>query len=480
MGGQFPLTMLNARSDTTTTVTVARAGEPITSSCAKTNGTALGFAVLNPMPLCENRADSPTGWELKFEIAPNLDPVIAFFKGKKYGVFNTDAKKSLLKRKGISVSRSKGSPLGGLSDGLGLSAGREFYVTIGPVPIVVEVGASIGFSFKAEFEYKGESAKAELNGTPQQSSYYPCVNVSNSTCYSVNNTPLSFNDALTECKNKGGLLALALTASQLSGLNSAIGTSTSTYWIGAQTSYAYDYPACETNGGKFIDGGVGPNGTFSPACKSASATSYEWLRGGPIAYQRGLAPAILPGTNKNNAFANLTLPASPIPVKSGVTYQRVGSGYSVSSSPLDSRYPSICSYDGASEVKASSFSKKFNIEFNIGLNAALCVPSNRIGACISIDFQIFQALWGFGSSNLEVNVFRGVNTARYQQSLFGESENTGKWERKLLSGTLNFELRFYLYDQQFKIKEFALSKDLLFDGDIYPTSNTPYFRRFRE
>jgi hypothetical protein len=490
LGGQFPISMFSSRKDSTSELSQKRAGEAQTTNCSSARGSLVGFSVLEPMPRCEDRLDMPSKWEVEMEISPNIDPIIAFFKGKKYGVFNTDAKKSLMKRKNASIQRSgKESRRTGVerflqSSGVGLSAGREFYITIGPVPIVVEVGASAGFSFKAAFKFEGESAKASLNGTPQMSNFYPCVNASNTSCYTVQTEPKTFDEAIEACNGKGGSLALALTAPQLTDLNRALdaadgGTRTGggpAFWIGAQAAYNYAYAPCGTNGGRFIDGGVGPGGTFSTPCRTASATSYEWLRGGSLAQQRGLDPAIVAGSNRNNAFPVVAFPASPVPDKAGVTYVRNGT---LSHASVGTRLPFICSYDGASEVKASSSQATFNIEFSIGLNAAACIPSNRIGACISLDFQIFVASWMFGSIAKETNVFRGVGTARYQQSLFGETQNVGKWERKLLTGALNFELRAFFFTKSFKIKDFGAVE--AWDGDIFtPAPARSYFRRFRE
>lgn len=480
MGGQFPLTMFNARTDNTSDVNVRRAGEPQTTNCATTRGSALSFVAMEPPPRCEDRLDGPTGYKIEMSISPDINPVIAFFQKKKYGVFNTDAKKVLMKRKNASVSRSTGSPLSPSSNGVGISAGREFYITIGPVPLVIEIGASLGFAFKLDLTFEGETAKVG-----QMSSFYPCVNGSNTTCYSIERRDLSFDDALKACREKGGSLALATTPSMLASMNQALdaadgGSRTGggpTYWIGAQAAYNYGYPPCGTNGGVFADGGVGPNGTFSEACRTSSATSYEWLRGGSMAQQRGLSPVLVPGSSRNNAFSNLSFPSSPVPDKAGVTYQRNGA---VSWQRTPVLLPSICSYDSASEVKANSFTVAFNIEFSIGIAGAICLPSNRLGVCLAADFQIFTASWVFGQKQSEANVFRGVNTARYQQSLFGASENFGKWERKLLHGSINVDIRAFFFTKSFKVKDFKVSDKLTFDGDIYPTTSTPYFRRFRE
>jgi len=480
MGGQFPLTMFNARTDSTSEVNVKRAGEPQTTNCATSRGSLLPFVVMDPPPKCEDRLDGPTGYKIEMSISPDLGPVIALFEKKKYGVFNTDAKKVLMKRKNASVSRTKGSPLSPSSSGIGLTAGREFFITIGPVPIVIEIGASAGFAFKLDLVFEGETARVG-----QASSFYPCVNGSNTTCYSIEPRGLSFDDALQACREKGGVLALATTPSMLASMNQALdaadgGSRTGggpTYWLGGQAAYNYGYPPCATNGGVFADGGVGPNGSFSTQCKTASATSYEWLRGGSMAQQRGLDATIVAGSNVNNAFPSLSFPASPVPDKAGVTYQRNGA---VSWARTATLLPSICSYDSASEVKANSFTVQFNIEFSIGLAGAICLPSNRLGVCLAADFQIFTASWAWGLKQLEANVFRGVSTARYQQSLFGASENFGKWERKLLTGSLNVDIRAFFFTKSFKVKDFQLSDRLTFDGDLYPTTSTPYFRRFRE
>ena len=319
------------------------------------------------------------------------------------------------------------------------------------------------------------------------SQFYPCISNTNRLCFSVEQTPKTFDEALKTCQEKGGTLSQAQNSTQVTAMWDALRLAagvrpTDRFWIGAQASYAYEYPPCGTNGGRSRDGGIGADGGYSPECREFSATSYEWLRtadgGSSLAIQRSLDATLVAGV-RTNSFARSAFGASRIPARAGVTFRHENSG-TVDAEPVSTSLPFICSYDSATEVKSNSFAKTFNIEFNLGLNASVCVPSTRIGACLSLDFQVFQASWAFGSSQNETNVFRGMGANRYQQSLFGESENTGKWERKLFTGSLNFELRFIFFSDTFKIKEFQFSKDLLFDGDIYPTTTTPYFRRLRE
>lgn len=487
LGGQLPISMFDSKSDSSSEINEKRAGAQ-TTNCANGRGAMLSFTVLEPTGSCQDRLDAPT-WEVKLELIPNFEPVIAFFKGKKYGVFNTDAKKTLMRAKNFSVRRSaRGTSASGKkeslwapqSNGLGFAASREFYITIGPIPIVVEVGFSAGFGIKGVFTFKGQTAEEGMT-----SQFYPCVNgsaASTGTCYEVDSEPKTFEDALKGCQERGGSLAVAKTSTLLSAVNLALDRADGgtldggpSFWIGAQAAYNYEYPSCSTNG-VFKDGGVGPNGTFSESCRTASATSYEWLEGGgSIAKQRGLSPAIVPSpaVTISNPFTNLSLGPSLIPARAGLSYQRSGA---VKQAPTEELKPSICSFDGASQVKSTTNVKEFNIEFSIGVALAICVPSNRVGICIAGDLTFFSASWAFASSQTETNVFQGPSNNRVQKSLFGSTDNTGEWTRSLISGSIGAELRAFFFTKRFVIKEFKPVKQ--WEGDIYQPSSSPYFRRF--
>ncbi|MCA3012369.1 MAG: hypothetical protein INH41_08210 [Myxococcaceae bacterium] len=137
---------------------------------------------------------------------------------------------------------------------------------------------------------------------------------------------------------------------------------------------------------------------------------------------RGLDPTIVPGSNKENAFPSIALPESLVPARAGLTYVRNGT---LGNAERSTSLPFICSDEGASEVRATASQASFNIEFSSGLNAAACDPSNRLGACLSLDFKIFAATWLFGSASREANVFRGQRASQDQQALLGETQNLG-------------------------------------------------------
>ncbi len=490
MSGQLPVSMFDSRSSSSSSATTQRAGEPTTLACGSARNSVLSFIVLEPPMRCENQLDTPMKWKLNMTFAPDLNPLIALFKGKKYGVFNTDAKKTLMETKrGKPVVRASErgkflskdgfkSWLSPSSEGLGVSAGREFFINIGPVPITVEIGAALGVGFKLDLEVGGERSSLEnSSSTGAMSNNYPCVRAADTTCYTVEATPKTFDEALTACKNKGGMLAIAATGGLLTDLNRAIGiangvgdggiSSTSpAYWIGAQTAYNYEFNGC-ADGGGFVDGGI-------EGCRTRSSTSYQWLEGGDFATQRGLTPAVTPSIN--HAFPSLTLAASPVPVRSGVTYQRSTANGTVGTANTSTRLPYICGYASATEVKSNYNEVKFNLEFSIGFNASVCLPSNRLGVCVGFGLQIFTASWQWGMKHLNVEVFRTRAGQKKLFKLFGETENTGIWERKLLDGSVDFQLKFFFFSQSFKIKEFgaATNPSLRFDGELYSPVITPF------
>ncbi|MBM4782618.1 MAG: C-type lectin domain-containing protein [Archangiaceae bacterium] len=495
MSGQLPVSMFDSRSTSSSSASTQRAGEPLTVGCGSARSAVLSFIVLEPPMRCENRLDTPEKWKLQMSFAPDLNPLIALFQGKKYGVFNTDAKKTLMETKrGKPVVRAaeRGkffskdgfkSWLSPTSEGLGISAGREFFINIGPVPITVEIGAALGVGFKLDLELGGERSSIENStSTGAMSNNYPCVRAGDTTCYTVEDSPKTFDDALAACKNKGGMLAIARSGGLLNDLNRAIGlangvsdggvsASSPAYWIGAQTAYNYEFNGCADGG--FLDGG-------SEGCRTRSSTTYQWLEGGGFASQRGLTPAHV-NVDNNHAFPNLALAASPVPVRAGVTYQRSTANGTVGTANTSSQLPYICGYASATEVKSNYNEVKFNLEFSIGFNASVCLPSNRLGVCVGFGLQIFTASWQWGLKHLNVEVFRTQFGQKKLYRLFGETENTGVWERKLLDGSVDFQLKFFFFSQSFKIKEFgaATNPALRFDGEIYSPVITPFAEEFK-
>lgn len=484
MGGQFPLSLYEVRTEAKIErSTVQRAATNTTNTCTTSRGALLTFTVSDPPAECTAAADGPVKSKFQTSFSPNIQGIIDLVKAIRSrtapGSVMPDAKKATNVRKGFggavkawSSKRKKG--LQEPAEGVAVGISKEFFVTIGPVPISIEISATAGFGFKFELEKETEQAKPGMT-----TEFYPCVNATNTTCYSFEDSPLStFDEALTACNQKGGTLALVTTGSMNTAFNTAMSGKTGAYWMGALSQYNYDYPPC-ADGGVFIDGGTGPNGTFSQGCKDYSATGYQWTRGGGIASQLGTAPAIIAGSNKNNSFANFQLPGSFVPDKAALTVTP-DSNKAIGADRVTAKHKYACSYDSASEVYSSKFEKKFSIEFGIGVGAAICLPSSRIGVCAVLDFKIFEATWSFGSSNQETNVYRGVDSARYRQSVFGEKLNFGVWERKALEGSFSIELRFFFVSENFKVKEFGLLKgepNYPWNGDIFPPASTPYFTR---
>lgn len=482
MGGQFPISLYEVRTQATVERSfVQRAASNNTNTCTQTRGSVLTFTVSAPAAECTASPDGPVKSHFQTSFSPNIQGIIDLVKAIRSrtppGGIKPDASKANNVRKAFggkikawSKDRKKGKQEP--AEGVAVGISKEFFITIGPVPISIEISATASLGFKFELERDTEQAKVGMT-----TEFYPCVNASNTSCYSAENTEATFDDALTACNEKGGSLALVRTAAMNTAFTNALNTQSGVYWIGAQSQYVYEYPPC-ADGGVFIDGGTGPNGAFSQGCKDASGTGYVWLRGGSIASQLGLAPAILSGSNQNNTFTNVSLPASFVPDKAALTYSP--GARQVSADRVTARHRYACGYDSATEVYTSKFEKKFNIEFGIGVGAAICLPSSRIGVCAVVDFKIFEASWSIGSSNQETNVYRGTGNARYRQSVFGENGNFGTWERKALEGSFSVELRFFFFSESFKVKEFGLvrgERNYPWNGDIFPPATTPYFDR---
>lgn len=467
-GGQFPLTMYSARSSGSSEQTVARAASNQTTASGTASAETLSFTTFAPTASAASVINTPTHTGFKVTISPNLEPIIDAWKQKKIGPIYTDAQKSLMQKGGLGFK--KGGYEGAKREGLGFAIGREFYIQIGPVPITVEFALSAGLGFGLEIS--GGVDRSEVGMT---STTYPCLNASSSRCFTAQSDAQTFQEAHRQCQLKGGRLAPVITTYDYNQVNAALtaaGIGGQEVWLGGQAAYLYGYSNCATNGGKWTDGSGNPDGGFSDNCRAQSATGYGWLTGQAVAKQTGLSATL---TNVGNhgfpSAQSFSLPASFVPSPAGLTYRQ--QPFLLSAHRATDTLPYVCQFDPATSVITQDNKVEFGVEASIGLAAAICIPSNKIGVCLAAELKFISLGMTFSTASQNTSVFVGTGNARRLNSIFGVTTNEGGAKFSALSGGLSMQLRFLFWTKSFGIKDFgpAFEKSWPF----YANSN-PYFK----
>jgi hypothetical protein len=426
----------------------------------------LSFTTFAPTSSATAVTNSPTKTSFEVKISPMLQPIIDAWKNKKIGPITTNAQKALMKRRGLGAA--KGEKTKG-AEGLGLALGREFYIQIGPVPLTVEIALTAGVGFELKLAGSVERSEAGMSN-----SGYPCLNNSSTRCFSAESDAQNFGEAHRQCQLKGGRLAPVITPADYTAINTALDDASlgsSEVWLGGQAAYNYGYPACATNGGKWTDGTGAPDGGYSDNCRSNSATGYLWLTGQRVAQQTGLSPTVSSVANHGFPSSNFTLPASFIPDKSGLTYRK--QPFLLSARRATETLPYVCQYEPATSVITQKGEVGFTIEASIGLGAAICLPSSKIGVCLAVDLKFVALSLGFEAGSQNTSVYTGLNTAKRLRTVIGVTSNRGGAELTALSGSLQMQLRFLFWSKGFDLKNFGPAGKK--EWPFYENEN-PYFR----
>ncbi len=454
LSGQFPLTLFSTRSDSATTQNSAQS---TTNSTTGASAEMLGFTTFMPQS-SSGSAGNASSYSFEINIAPNLQPIIDVWKGKKVGVISTDAKKVLMKRKAVGTGSSAATAE---RDGLGFAIGKEFFLTIGPVPLVLELGFSAGLGFGVTLKISGENASAG-----QTSAFYPCLNDSGSKCYFLETEAKTFGEASEVCKAKGGQLA-PVVAGALSAVNAAIdagGAAADEVWVGGQAAYLYSYPPCETNGY------VGPKGETG-YCQQNSSTGYFWLAGGSrFAAQNGQSSSFTPYASAHG-FSDLDFTASPIPQKAGVVYRKSDSRVVALTTSNVRKF--VCRYDPASSVVTKSISITFGVEISAGASAAICLPSNKAGVCVGLSLKFVSIGLAFEGGTANTAVYGG--TTPRLKSMLGSSYNKASWTVAFLQGAIDLQFRFLFWTKSVTLKQFSWGPSITNDLYNFPTS---YYKEY--
>lgn len=406
-------------SDTTTTDT--------STAGAGSDTEVLGYTVLDAGDDEEDESPVQTGWK-KFEInlTPNIDAIIKVLKAESLAAQTAPIHPKFEKIRATEPDKGR--------MGIGVGIGREFYLMFTPVPIVVEVAATVGFALSLVVSF-------ELNGDT-----YPCAGET-STCYKAEAMNRSFDDAMNNCASKGGRLAEMQKAMTYDAIKGAIGSSTDRYWLGGQAGYMYTNETCSRSEG-------------SGNCRDASQTRWRWMATGDE-FARGVGNGAVTTTasviNDGVSGPQNALTTSQ-PRESLVTFNASTSKLENalrSCSPGDNlpdcqntKLKSVCEYRPAAKARTVIIGGGPNVEFSAGASLAVCVPSNLVGFCMQASIKVIAA---------EISAkLTWTNTKLYSMAgaLLGTRANMNfkmEWALKFLTGAITAQLRLLLSDIEWDI-----------------------------
>jgi hypothetical protein len=404
---------------------------------------------------------SPGAWEVNIELSPNLDKIADAWKSRRTAGIKTSADKVKTKPK----SKKKKSGLGLLAskferDGLATKLGKEFPFTLGPFPFVLEVSFSVGFGFGATLKIGGDYQSTTSMANPK----YPCLKTTAGDCVIAYPDAKSFDDAIAECRYKGGTLAEVRNATDLSAVTSAIssvGGTTSQFWLGGQAAYQYADPRC--------------NSTRDNRCAGISRTRYAWLTGNvPFATQVRQEPALINPASMlaNHGFGNnLGNLISRVPDQAGVLIKkdtgRLETAVTTTTAPF------VCSFDPASSYVEAKMGVEVKVEFSMGFGAKICTPSSDIGFCLGVTVNLITAGVNVSAERSRLLVF---NNSKIKVSLLGQSTIEGTWEVAFMSGAFSAELNFLFFSTSWEIASYGGLYTI--EGDLFPAIVSPYARTF--
>ena len=449
-GGQFPMSVIDSNSNDETAQT-----EGTKTSRLSTNMTLFGFKVFDLSQGQQAEPQSAGAWQVELNLTPNLDNIRNAWKGRKAAGIKTDTKDVKTKPKGLRKIASKFE-----RDGLALVAAKDFPFTLGPFPFTLQLSFSVGFGFGASVKLFGDRQSVTSMVNPK----YPCLKTGTGQCFAAYFAEKTFEDAVEDCRFRGGKLAEVRTAADLTAAKNAItalgGTGTR-YWLGGQLGYIYEDPRCET--------------TRAAACAGTSRTRYVWLTGETrFADQRRLEPDLLNPNSYlgNHGFGgNLGPVLSRAPNRAAVLLRPASNN--LETDVITATAPYVCQYEPASSYIEAGAGVSVGVEFALGFGAKICTPSADIGFCLGITLNVITAGVNVSAERSRILVFNNSGT---KVSLLGESKVEGTWEVAFISGSFDAELNFLFWSISWQIASYGGLFTM--EGDLFPAVVTPYARTF--
>lgn len=458
-GGQFSLSAFDTGSGDETTQ-----DSTVKTTTLSSNMTVFGFKIFDLSGGGNAMPQSPGAWQVQIDLSPNLQAISDAWKSRRTGGVKTaaDGKKMKPKaKKGLSALASKFE-----RDGLALKLGKEFPFTLGPFPFVLEVSFTVGFGFGASVRLSGDYQSTTSMVNPK----YPCLKSTPGECFIAYpesgqpQTPKTFEDALQDCRFKGGTLAEVRSASDLAEVTSAasmVGTANSALWLGGQAAYQYADPRCDV--------------TRDARCAGTSRTRWSWLTGNvPFANQRRQEPALLDPASLvgNHGFGtNLGILTSYVPDKGAVLFKKDTSR--LVSARITDTAAWVCMFDPANSYLEASMGVEVKAEFSMGFQAKICTPSTDIGFCLGVGLNLITAGVNVSADRSRILIF---NNSRVKVSLLGESKVEGSWEVAFMSGNFSAELNFLFWSTSWEIASYGGLYTI--GGDLFPAVISPYARTF--
>jgi hypothetical protein len=455
--GQFSLSAFDTGSSDETSQT-----DTVKTTTMSSNMTVFGFRIFDLSGGGGAEPQSPGAWQVQIDLSPNLQAITDAWQSRRTGGVKTEAEGKKMKPKGKK---------GGLAsrferDGLALKLGKEFPFTLGPFPFVLEISFSVGFGFGASVKLAGDYQSVTSMVNPK----YPCLKSTAGECFIAYpesgqpQTPKNFEDALQDCRFRGGTLAEVRTASdltQVTGAAAAVGTANSALWLGGQAAYQYGDPRCDV--------------TRSPQCAGTSRTRWAWLTGNlAFANQQRQEPALLnpASLQGNHGFGtNLGTLTSYVPDKGAVLFKK-DTGRLISARTTDTA-AWVCMFDPASSYVEASVGVEVKAEFSMGFQAKICTPSSDIGFCLGVGVNLITAGVNVSAERSRIMVF---NNSRIKVSLLGESKVEGGWEVAFMSGNFSAELNFLFWSTSWEIASYGGIYTI--EGELFPAIVSPYARTF--
>lgn len=453
-GRELNSSLYNTTTDGRTEPPSANSTPGVASVFGRAAAEVLGFQSfdLNRSEASTSPTPGTNGYSIEVTLAPDIPQIIETFRKRRVtGIYSSDVRKALMRTRKF---RRGSSAFEGNREAVQYVVGREFYLGIGPLPIIAELALSAGVGFDITLKVQSETANSSTSA-PR----YPCLSQTGTTkCYVGYSETKTWQEAQNACASSGGRLATIKTSDDYQKTNEALVTAGiatgDDVWLGAQASYLFDNPLCGTNGN-------------TADCRNGSATTWFWLDGSAFARQSRLATTTQPISNGHGFPQQPSFGvASPVPTKSGLMLRL--SPYRLASDAITATKPYVCEYEGATTTHFRGFSATFGLTAGVGASAGACSPSNRLGVCLSLNLNFLTASFGFEVGTETTAVFRGGRP----RATLGVNLNVGTVEWSLLSGSIDVELRAIYLSRTINIVEFKGVP--LADEELYNRSN-PYW-----
>lgn len=404
---------------------------------ATTTGTAelLGFQILQQS---NTQSWTTPGAHGSFTISPNWDLIIAIARDG----LRTATQAAILQ------PIITGRHWEGGRQGLGIGLGRNFFIFIGPVPIMAEVGVTAGFGLSLQFEF-------------DLASDYPCIGTQ--TCYVLHSEKKSLSDANAVCQDAGGQLAELSSANALAGARAAITDASVDHWVGGQLATLWPQPSCATV-------------PRDASCVTQSVTKYRWIKSNtPFAEQHATSTTLFNTSTYTSAFggsnSQLSALTPRVPSLGGVALRKASaaSNDSLRSSSETDLKPFVCEFAPASRARASTWSAGIVLSAAAGASFSACVPHSSLGICLSAGINLIDAQMSFA--------FERSNTRLWdRQGLLMSAEGTDAFKITasiaFLTGAISVEVKLLFFSISYDLVSFEGVKK--YEWELYkhefPTS----------